>query len=130
MVPMTEKITGVRMRYSQEADSKEQKSYMRNAKGELKDSSYDTDYNYIDYPLPDGNSSKMGRTVTDMKYIEFFHNIHNPGDRNCYIDRDTGNAYCVKVNKEAKNSNELKPVLFEVGQYKGVEYDESEHRQK
>lgn len=122
MVPMTEKITGVRMRYSQEADSKEQKSYMRNAKGELKDSSYDTDYNFIDYPLPDGNSSKMGRTVTDMKYIEFFHNIHNPGDRNCYIDRNTGNAYCVKVNKEAKTSNELKPVLFEVGQYKGVEY--------
>lgn len=122
MVPMTEKITGVRMRYSQEADSKEQKSYMRNTKGELKDSSYDTDYNYIDYPLPDGNSSKMGRTVTDMKYIEFFHNINNPGDKNCYIDRNTGNAYCVKVNKEAKTSNELKPVLFEVGQYKGVEY--------
>ena len=122
MVPMTEKITGVRMRYSVEADAKEQKSYMRNAKGELKDSSYDTDYNFIDYPLPDGNSSKMGRTVTDMKYIEFFHNIHNPGDRNCYIDRNTGNAYCVKVNKEAKTSNELKPVLFEVGQYKGVEY--------
>lgn len=122
MVPMTEKITGVRMRYSQEADSKEQKSYMRNAKGELKDSSYDTDYDYIDYPLPDGNSSKMGRTVTDMKYIEFFHNINNPGDKNCYIDRNTGNAYCVKVNKEAKTSNELKPVLFEVGQYKGVEY--------
>ena len=122
MVPMTEKITGVRMRYSQEADSKEQKSYMRNAKGELKDSGYDTDYNFIDYPLPDGNSSKMGRTVTDMKYIEFFHNINNPGDKNCYIDRNTGNAYCVKVNKDAKTSNELKPVLFEVGQYKGVEY--------
>lgn len=122
MTPMTEKITGVRMRYSAEADAKEQKSYMRNAKGELKDSSYDTDYNFIDYPLPDGNSSKMGRTVTNMKYIEFFHNINNPGDRNCYIDRNTGNAYCVKVNKEAKTSNELKPVLFEVGQYKGVEY--------
>ena len=122
MTPMTEKITGVRMRYSDEADAKEQKSYMRNAKGELKDSGYDTDYNFIDYPLPDGNSSKMGRTVTDMKYSEFFHNIHNPGDKNCYIDRNTGNAYCVKVNKEAKNSNELKPVLFEVGQYKGVEY--------
>ena len=122
MVPMTEKITGVRMRYSQEADSKEQKSYMRNAKGELKDSGYDTDYNFIDYPPPDGNSSKMGRTVTDMKYIEFFHNINNPGDKNCYIDRNTGNAYCVKVNKDAKTSNELKPVLFEVGQYKGVEY--------
>lgn len=122
MVPMTEKITGVRMRYSAEEDAKEQKSYMRNAKGELKDSGYDTDYNFIDYPLPDGNSSKMGRTVTDMKYIEFFHNINNPGDKNCYIDRNTGNAYCVKVNKEAKTSNELKPVLFEVGQYKGVEY--------
>ena len=122
MVPMTEKITGVRMRYSAEADAKEQKSYMRNAKGELKDSGYDTDYNFIDYPLPDGNSSKMGRTVTDMKYIEFFHNINNPGDKNCYIDRNTGNAYCVKVNKDAKTSNELKPVLFEVGQYKGVEY--------
>ena len=122
MTPMTEKITGVRMRYSQEADSKEQKSYMRNAKGELKDSSYDTDYNYIDYPLPDGDTNKTGRTITSMKYIEFFHNIHNPGDKNCYIDRNTGNAYCVKVNKEAKTSKELKPVLFEVGQFKGVEY--------
>lgn len=122
MVPMTEKITGVRMRYSQEADSKEQKSYMRNAKGELKDSSYDTDYNFIDYPLPDGDTNKTGRTVTSMKYIEFFHNINNPGDKNCYIDRNTGNAYCVKVNKDAKTSKELKPVLFEVGQFKGVEY--------
>ena len=122
MIPMTEKITGVRMRYSAEADAKEQKSYMRNAKGEYLDSSYDTDYNYIDYPLPDGDSSKMGRTVTDMKYIEFFHNINNPGDKNCYIDRYTGNAYRVKVNKDAKTSNELKPVLFEVGQFKGVEY--------
>lgn len=122
MTPMTEKITGVRMRYSQEADSKEQKSYMRNAKGELKDSSYDTDYNFIDYPLPDGDTNKTGRTVTSMKYIEFFHNINNPGDKNCYIDRNTGNAYCVKVNKDAKTSKELKPVLFEVGQFKGVEY--------
>ena len=122
MIPMTEKITGVRMRYSAEADAKEQKSYMRNAKGEYLDSSYDTDYNYIDYPLPDGDSSKMGRTVTNMKYIEFFHNIDNPGDKNCYIDRNTGNAYRVKVNKDAKTSNELKPVLFEVGQFKGVEY--------
>lgn len=130
MVPMTEKITGVRMRYSAEEDAKEQKSYMRNAKGELKDSGYDTDYNFIDYPLPDGNSSKMGRTVTDMKYIEFFHNINNPGDRNCYIDRNTGNAYCVKVNKEAKTSNELKPVLFEVGQYKGVEYGDCSDKNK
>ena len=110
------------MRYSAEADAKEQKSYMRNAKGEYLDSSYDTDYNYIDYPLPDGDSSKMGRTVTNMKYIEFFHNIDNPGDKNCYIDRNTGNAYRVKVNKDAKTSNELKPVVFEVGQFKGVEY--------
>lgn len=122
MTPMSEKITGVRMRYSQEADSKEQKSYMRNAKGELKDSGYDTDYNFIDYPLPDGDTNKTGRTVTSMKYVEFFHNINNPGDKNCYIDRNTGNAYCVKVNKDAKTSKELKPVLFEVGQFKGVEY--------
>lgn len=122
MTPMSEKITGVRMRYSQEADSKEQKSYMRNAKGDLKDSGYDTDYNFIDYPLPDGDTNKTGRTVTSMKYVEFFHNINNPGDKNCYIDRNTGNAYCVKVNKDAKTSKELKPVLFEVGQFKGVEY--------
>lgn len=122
MTPMSEKITGVRMRYSQEADSKEQKSYMRNAKGDLKNSGYDTDYNFIDYPLPDGDTNKTGRTVTSMKYVEFFHNINNPGDKNCYIDRNTGNAYCVKVNKDAKTSKELKPVLFEVGQFKGVEY--------
>ena len=123
MVPMSEKITGVRMRYSAEADKKEQQGYTkRNAQGDYLDSSYDTDYNYTEYPLPDGNSSKSGRTITNLRYKEFFHNISNPGDNNCYIDRNTGNAYRVKVNKEAKTSNELKPVLFEVGQFKGVEY--------
>lgn len=38
-----------------------------------------------------------------------------------YVDKKTGNAYRIKVNGDAERASELKPVLFEVGQFKGVE---------
>ena len=117
IIPVTEKITGVRMRYSEEADAKEQRQNVKDSR-KNKNMGYETDYNYIDYPEPDGADNA---TVVNMSYTDFFHNLSS-GDKHCYIDRKTGNAYRVKVNGDATTSADLKPVLFEVGQFKGVEY--------
>ena len=117
ITPVTEKFTGVRMRYSEEADAKEQRQNVKDSR-KNKNMGYETDYNYIDYPEP-GNADNS--TVVNLSYVDFFHNL-NSGDKHCYIDRKTGNAYRVKVNSDATTSADLKPVLFEVGQFKGVEY--------
>ena len=117
ITPMTEKITGVRMRYSAENDTKEQQQYVKDSR-KNKNMGYDTDYNYIDYPEPNSGDNA---TVYNKSYVEFFHNLSN-GDKRCYIDQKTGNAYRVKVNSDATTTRDLKPVLFEVGQFKGVEY--------
>ena len=117
ITPVTEKITGVRMRYSEEADAKEQRQNVKDSR-KNKNMGYETDYNYIDYPEP-GNADNS--TIVTRSYIDFFHNLSS-GDKHCYIDRKTGNAYRVKVNSDATTTADLKPVLFEVGQFKGVEY--------
>lgn len=117
MVPMTEKITGVRMRYSAEGDAKDQRQNVFDSR-KNKNMDYSTDYDYIDYPAPDSGDNS---TVYNLDYKDFFHNLSS-GDKHCYIDRKTGNAYRVKVNSDATSTADLKPVLFEVGQFKGVEY--------
>lgn len=117
ITPVTEKITGVRMRYSEESDAKEQRQNVKDSR-KNKNMGYETDYNYIDYPEP-GNADNS--TVANLSYVDFFHNLSS-GDKHCYIDRKTGNAYRVKVNSDATTTADLKPVLFEVGQFKGVEY--------
>lgn len=117
MVPMTEKITGVRMRYSAESDAKDQRQNILDSRRN-KNMGYSTDYDYIDYPAPDSGDNS---TVYNLDYKDFFHNLSS-GDKHCYIDRKTGNAYRVKVNGDATTTADLKPVLFEVGQFKGVEY--------
>lgn len=117
MVPMTEKITGVRMRYSAESDAKDQRQNVLDSRRN-KNMGYSTDYDYIDYPAPDSGDNS---TVYNLDYKDFFHNLSS-GDKHCYIDRKTGNAYRVKVNGDATTTADLKPVLFEVGQFKGVEY--------
>lgn len=117
MTPMTEKITGVRMRYSAESDAKDQRQNVLDSR-KNKNMGYSTDYDYIDYPTPDSGDNS---TVYNLDYIDFFHNL-SCGDKHCYIDRKTGNAYRVKVNGDATTTADLKPVLFEVGQFKGVEY--------
>lgn len=117
MVPMTEKITGVRMCYSAESDAKDQRQNVLDSRRN-KNMGYSTDYDYIDYPAPDSGDNS---TVYNLDYIDFFHNLSS-GDKHCYIDRKTGNAYRVKVNSDATTTADLKPVLFEVGQFKGVEY--------
>lgn len=105
---ISEKITGVRMKYSAESDDKQQAANIKN-----KVYNYDTDFDYIDYP--------EDSTVTSKTYVDFFQNLKS-GDKSVYIDRTTGNAYRIKVDSEAKDGSDLKPVLFEVGAYKGVEY--------
>lgn len=113
MVPVSEKITGVRVRYSEEADSKEQKQFVKDSNRGI-NTSYDTDFNYIEYP--------KDRTVyREHLYEEIFRNISN-GDRKVYIDLSTGNAYRVKINEDASTAKEMRATLFEVGQWKGVEY--------
>ena len=107
MVPMTDKITGVRMCYSAEDDKKTQQGYVRNG---VRD--YETDYNYNDYP------SDM--LVLDKVYNQIFKNL-SPNDMHVYVDLTTGNAFRVKINSEAVSADMLAPVMFEVGQFKGIE---------
>lgn len=102
---ISEKITGVRMKYSEESDKEEQLSNIRYG---VKD--YNTDYDYIDYS--NVNSSKTYQYIIKQR---------GASDRTCYIDMVTGNAYRLKVDKDATKASELKPAVFEVGGYKGVE---------
>lgn len=107
MVPVTEKITGVRVGYSAESDSKEQK---RNVTEGVKD--YDTNYDYIDY--------KKSNVVTSLTYREIIRQVHE-GQQKLFIDLQTGNKYRVKINSEFTDAGNMEPRLFEVAAYKGVE---------
>mgnify|MGYP006907948429 CR=1 FL=1 len=107
MIPITEKITGVRVGYSAESDSKEQKDYVK-----YKEKSYNTDYDYIEYP--------KGRTVTNEIYRDIIHEVYN-NQMNVFIDLTTGNKYRVKIDSNFSDANNMNPSLFEVGAYKGVE---------
>lgn len=102
---VSEKVTGVRMRYSAESDPEEQ---TKNIRYGVKD--YDTDFDYTDYRKVDSS----------LSYYEIIHR-RSTSDVTCYIDRSTGNAYRLKVNADADTASDLKPAWFEVGAYKGVE---------
>lgn len=108
MVPITEKITGVRVGYSAESESKEQK---KNITDSIKD--YATDYDYIEYP--------KDRTVTSLTYKEIIHTVYN-GQMNVFVDLQTGNSYRVKIDSQFTNTNDMHPRLFRVATYKGVEF--------
>lgn len=107
MVPVTEKLTGVRVGYSAESDRKEQK---RNVTEGVKD--YDTNYDYIDY--------KKDNVVTSLTYREIIRQVHS-GQQKLFIDLQTGNKYRVKINSEFTDASNMEPRLFEVAAYKGVE---------
>ena len=100
---ITEKITGVRMKYSAENTAKEQEQYIRR-----KETDYDTDYDYREYP--------DGRTVIDEVYIDIAKQA-SATDTKVYVDLTTGNAYRYKVNGETMADSRL----FEVGQFHGIE---------
>ena len=107
MVPMTEKITGVRAGYAAESEAKEQKD---NVKNKVKD--YNTDYDYIEYP--------KDHTVTNLTYKDIIHLVQN-GEMSVFVDLQTGNKYRVKIDKDFTNVDDMKPRLFEVAAMKGVE---------
>lgn len=102
---INEKVSGVRMRYSAESDPKEQQQNIREEKRK-----YDTDYDYTDY-----------RKVSTAKtYLDILQ-ANSTTDITCYITPNTGNAYRIKVDGDVKTINDLRPKVFEVGGYKGVE---------
>ena len=107
MVPMTEKITGVRAGYAAESEAKEQKD---NVKYAVKD--FNTDYDYIEYP--------KNSTVTSLTYKDIIHRVQNI-EMSVFVDLQTGNKYRVKIDKDFTNAGDMKPRLFEVAAMKGVE---------
>lgn len=103
-----EKITGVRVGYSEESDKKEQKNNVNNGVY-----NYNTDYDYIDYPKES--------TITSLDYKNILPLIHDT-QKKTFIDKETGNKYRVKIDADYRNNdNKMEPRLFEVGAYKGVE---------
>lgn len=108
---VAEKITGFRMKYGEESSAKDQRDNIR-----YKKKDYNTDYDYIDYP--------QKSTVTDQTYEQIFRlpkMLNAAGNMNVYIDIATGNAYRIKIASDAKSFEEMKPALFEVGGFKGIE---------
>lgn len=116
MTPVNEKITGFRMKFSAESDSREQRINVRNG---VKD--YDTEYDYIEYP--------EGRTVLNLNYVQIARLV-SPTNMNVYVDKATGNTYRVKINSEAENSMTLRPTLFQVAQNKGIEEGDCSEKNK
>ena len=108
MLPITEKITGVRVGYAAESEAKEQRD---NVKNHVKD--YNTDYDYIEYP--------KNSTVTNLTYKDIIHEVKN-GQMNVFVDLQTGNKYRVKIDKEFTDASNMEPRLFEVAAMKGVEF--------
>lgn len=104
-VKLNEKITGVRMRYSAESDNDEKKYNITSGSTD-----YDTNYDYIDY----------SQVNTSLDYLAIIKK-QSSSDKTCYVDLDTGNRYRIKVNADAENVAELKPSIFEVGGFTGVE---------
>lgn len=106
MYKMTEKITGVCIKYADESDADEQRQNIREGKRD-----YNTDYDYIEYP----------ENRTKIKYYRDVVKKIDATDMNVYVDPTTGNAIRIKIDKDATSAKEMKPVAFEVGQFKGIE---------
>lgn len=106
----TERITGVRMRYSAEGD---RSSQLANIRKGLTD--YDTTFDYL--------VEKSPFIVTDRSLRDIQRGTLSVGDMNCYVDLTTGNAYRIKISKDALSESKmsaLKPSTFEVAQGKGI----------
>ena len=103
----TEKITGVRVCFNTESEKQEQQDNVRYG---VRD--YDTDYDYIDFG--------SDRVKFDQ-YANIVKKTISPTDENCYVDLQTGNAYRIKVDSDASNYGELRPVVFQVAHLHGIE---------
>jgi len=104
---LSEKITGVRMKYSAESDSYEQQQNVRRAKRD-----YDTDFDYIDY--------REGRTRVSTGYIGIASDLRTE-NVTCYVDKNTANGYRFKISKDVDSADIAYHRLFEVGQFHGIE---------
>ena len=71
----------------------------------------DTAFNYSDW-----NNIESNLPYKDIK------GKVAPYNQTLYISPETGNAYRIKVNEEAKLASELQPSLFKVAQFNKVEY--------
>lgn len=112
--PLSEKITGVRVKYSAESEGREQQSNIRTGKRD-----YDTDFDYVDYRegrtrvcLPDSGQAAAYPSIARDLQTE---NV------TCYVDTATGNAYRFKISKDITSANVKFHRLFEVGMFKGIE---------
>ena len=119
MTPLNEKITGVRMAYSAESDSKDQQ---KNVRYGIKD--YDTEFDYIEFP--------ESRTVIDKTYQQLVTepDIITNTNRKVYIDRQTGDCYRIKIDADATDFYSMRPVLFQVAQWKGIEEGDCSEKNK
>ena len=104
---LSEKITGVRMKYSAESDGKEQMENIRRAKRD-----YDTDFDYIDY--------REGRTKVCNSYRDVLNDVHVE-NVTCYVDLTTADAFRYKISKEVDSGDVAYHRLFEVGAFHGIE---------
>lgn len=92
---------GFRLKYNETKADKEE---------DLEDYGRDTMYNYTDY-----------RDVIHVIYDNIYKSPRIYDNR-CYIDDRTGNAYRVKVDKDAKDARTLYPSWFQVAQFCKAEY--------
>lgn len=53
-----------------------------------------------------------------------------PYNSKLYISSTTGNAYRIKINKEAKTTAELNPSLFKIAQFNKVEYGDCSNEER
>lgn len=104
---LSEKITGVKMKYSSEGERKEQEENVRKAKRD-----YETDFNYIDY--------RQDRTVVAEGYSGIASDLKTE-NVTCYVDLKTANAYRFKISKDLDTANVAYHRLFEVGAFHGIE---------
>lgn len=119
MYKVVDKTSGIRMAYSAESDSKEQRQNVRRG---VKD--YDTDYDYIDYPE---DNTEVGLTYKEIINLPKSQQKENLVT---YVDRTTGNTYRWKTSKEALESGEYKISLFQVATFKGIELGDCSERNK
>ena len=105
---LSEKITGVRMKYSAESDGKEQMENIRRAKRD-----YDTDFDYIDY--------RQDRTKVSADGYKSIASDLKTENVTCYVDLNTANAYRFKISKDVDSGDVAYHRLFEVGQFHGIE---------
>ena len=105
--------TGFRLKYSA-SKAAERNAFTRDE--ELVAGSDETAFNYNDYRTVSMIQGSGGRD-----YVSLIRDL-GAYDETLYVSAITGNAFRVKVDKDAKSESKWYPSLFEVGGYRDVEY--------